>query len=307
MMAQTSLRTAGSAWSGPVVELVDVHKQFGTVQALKGISLAVRAGEVVGFLGPNGAGKTTAISIMLGLRRPSSGSARLFGLDPLDLRARSLTGVMLQESGIPLTLKVVEIIDLFRSYYPSPLPTAQVVAAAGLGEFAKQLCGKLSGGQRQRVYFALAICGDPQVLFLDEPTVGLDTSARRSFWEQVRNFKQRGRSVVLTTHYLDEADTLADRVVIIDHGVIVAEGSPDSIRGRVPGKKVTFFSPAATAAAFADLPVEGLAIEGGRVSFLTSTPETVLRELFRGDVPIADIEVVGAGLEEAVLGLTRGR
>jgi ABC-2 type transport system ATP-binding protein len=290
-----------------VVELVDVHKKFGKVEALGGVSLAVQRGELVGLLGPNGAGKTTAISLMLGLRQPTSGSARLFGLEPRDLRARSRTGVMLQESGIPLTLKVREVVDLFRTYYPKPLPTDTVVEMAGLGEFEGKLVSSLSGGQRQRVYFALAICGDPEALFLDEPTVGLDTATRRSFWGQVRGFKQHGKSIVLTTHYLDEADALADRVVVIDHGLIRAEDTPEAIRALVPGKKVSFSWPGATAEALAGLPVEGLEIDGPRVTLLTSDPEQVLRTIFAKGAPITDLEVVGVGLEEAVLVLTGGR
>jgi ABC-2 type transport system ATP-binding protein len=291
----------------PVVELVNAHKKFGSVEALRGVSLAVRSGELVGFLGPNGAGKTTAISLMIGLRRPTSGKALLFGLDPIDLRARSRTGVMLQESGIPLTLKVREVVDLFRTYYPKPLPSDSVVEMAGLGEFQGKLVKNLSGGQRQRVYFALAICGDPEVLFLDEPTVGLDTATRRAFWDQVRGFKRHGKSIVLTTHYLDEADALADRVVVIDHGLIVAEDSPEAIRKLVPGKKVVLTWPGVTAEAVAGLPVEGLVIDGARASFLTSRPEEVLRTLFGRGAPISDLEVAGAGLEEAVLVLTGGR
>ena len=300
--------TVSAESAGPaVVQLVDAHKSFGRVEALRGVSLTVRPGELVGFLGPNGAGKTTAISLMIGLRRPSSGKALLFGLDPNDLRARSRTGVMLQESGIPLTLKVREVVDLFRTYYPKPLPTATVVEMADLGDFQGKLIKNLSGGQRQRVYFALAICGDPDALFLDEPTVGLDTATRRAFWEQVRGFKKRGKSIVLTTHYLDEADALADRIVVIDHGLIVVEDSPDAIRGRVPGKKVTFHWPGVTAEAMAGLPVESLVVDGPRVAFLTSSPEEVLRALFAQGAPLTELEVAGAGLEEAVLVLTDGR
>ena len=302
-----STASADGIAGGAVVELVDAHKKFGSLEALRGISLSVKPGELVGLLGPNGAGKTTAISLMLGLRQPTSGTSRLFGLEPRDLRARSRTGVMLQESGIPLTLKVREVVELFRTYYAKPLPTDTVVEMAGLSEFQGSLVGKLSGGQRQRVYFALAICGDPDALFLDEPTVGLDTATRRSFWDQVRGFKRHGKSIVLTTHYLDEADALADRVVVIDHGLIVADDSPEGIRKLVPGKKVEFNWPGATTAALSGLPVEGLVIDGPRVSFLTSDAEEVLRTLFAKGAPIRDLEVVGAGLEEAVLVLTGGR
>jgi ABC-2 type transport system ATP-binding protein len=300
--------TASAEGAGAtVVQLVDAHKSFGRVEALRGVSLTVRPGELVGFLGPNGAGKTTAISLMIGLRQPSSGKALLFGLDPNDLRARSRTGVMLQESGIPLTLKVREVVDLFRTYYPKPLAADTVVEMADLGEFQHKLVKNLSGGQRQRVYFALAICGDPDALFLDEPTVGLDTATRRAFWDQVRGFKKHGKSIVLTTHYLDEADALADRVVVIDHGLIVAENSPDAIRGLVPGKKVTFSWPGVAEEGLAGLPIEGLVIAGSQVTFLTSSPEEVLRALFAKGAPLTDLEVVGAGLEEAVLVLTGGR
>jgi ABC-2 type transport system ATP-binding protein len=291
----------------PVAELREARKSFGSVEALKGITLEVRTGELLAVLGPNGAGKTTAISLLLGLRRPTSGTARLFGRDPQDLHARSQTGVMLQESGIPLTLKVKEVIDLFRSYYPKPLATDQVIEAAAVGDFQDRLNRNLSGGQRQRVYFALAICGDPELLFLDEPTVGLDVGSRRAFWEQLRLFKKRGKSLVMTTHYIEEADALADRVVVIDQGVIVADDAPEIIRSRVPGKKVSFRLAGVSAQTFAGLPVERLEIEDERVSFLTSDPEGVLRNLLAKDVKLADLEVVGAGLEEAVLALTGGR
>jgi ABC-2 type transport system ATP-binding protein len=290
-----------------IAELVGARKNFGHVEALRGVDFTLRQGELVGLLGPNGAGKTTAISLLLGLRRPTSGSATLFGLDPRDLRARSRTGVMLQESGIPLTLKVREIVALFSSYYPAPLPVERVVEMADLGEFAEKLTKDLSGGQRQRVYFALAVCGDPEVLFLDEPTVGLDPATRRSFWEQVRSFKAMGKSILLTTHYLEEADALADRVVVIDHGLVIAEGTPEELRSRVPGKKVSFVSPGIGRDAFAGLAVGNLEVDDGRVSALTADAEGLLRLLFQRGVPIADLEVSGAGLEEAVLALTGGR
>jgi len=214
---------------------------------------------------------------------------------------------MLQESGIPLTVRVREMVDLFRSYYPAPLATDRVIEMANLGEFASKLTKDLSGGQRQRVYFALAICGDPEVLFLDEPTVGLDPATRRLFWDQVRAFKATGKSILLTTHYLEEADALADRVVVIDHGVVIAEGTPEELRSRVPGKKISFDSPGITERAFAGLPVGTLTIADGRVTTLTSDAEGVLRELFSRGVAVSDLEVTGAGLEEAVLGLTGGR
>ena len=209
----------------PAAQLVDATKKYGAVEAVKGITLDIELGEVVAMLGPNGAGKTTSISLMLGLRKPTSGTARLFGMAPTDRRARSRTGVMLQESGVPQVLKVSEMIDLFRSYYPSPMPTARVIELAGLEEKAQSQNKDLSGGQRQRLYFALAICGDPDLIFLDEPTVGLDVESRRSFIQSIKGFIASGKTIVLTTHNLEEADELARRVVVIDHGKIIADAS----------------------------------------------------------------------------------
>ena len=166
-------------------ELIDATKKYGEVEALKGVTIRIELGEVVAMLGPNGAGKTTSISLLLGLRKPTSGKALLFGLEPTNLLARSRVGVMLQESGVPQMLKVREIVDLFRSYYPKPLPRDRAIAMAGLEEKTNALVKELSGGQRQRLYFALAVCGNPDVLFLDEPTVGMDVEGRRSFIERI--------------------------------------------------------------------------------------------------------------------------
>jgi ABC-2 type transport system ATP-binding protein len=290
---------------GAAAELIDATKNYGSLQAVKGISLSIGAGEVVAMLGPNGAGKTTSISLMLGLRKPTSGSARLFGMKPTDRRARSRTGVMLQESGVPQVLKVSEMIDLFRSYYPSPMPTARVIELAGLEEKAQSQNKDLSGGQRQRLYFALAICGDPDLIFLDEPTVGLDVESRRSFIQSIKGFIASGKTIVLTTHNLDEADELARRVVVIDHGLIIADASPDEIKAKVIGRRVSFTSgKPLTQTDFDGLPVMHSEIQGSHYVLVTSEPEALLRELFRRGTDIRDLEVAGAGLEEAFLSLT---
>lgn len=287
------------------VELSHVSKRFQQVQALHDVSFAVRTGEVVALLGPNGAGKTTAIRILLGLRNPSSGTARLFGMDPHDVRARSRCGVMLQESGIPMNLTVRELIDVFRSYYPNPLPTAQVLGMAGLEEKARARAGTLSGGQRQRLYFALAICGFPELLFLDEPTAALDVEARRAFWAQVREFAASGRTIVLTTHYLEEADALADRIVLIDKGRVLADDSPAAIKARTAGKRVRFDLAAPLAPdALAGLPIQSSEIAGQHVFLLTSEPERVLQTLFAQGAQLHNLEVLGVGLEDAFLNLT---
>jgi len=290
----------------PAVELSHVSKRYGDVQALRDVSLAIEPGEVVAMLGPNGAGKTTSISLMLGLRNPTSGSVRLFGLSPRDLRARSRIGVMLQESGVPGMLRVREIVDLFRSYYPSPLPTAEAIAMAGLDEKAQSLVKDLSGGQHQRLYLALAVCGNPDALFLDEPTVGMDVEGRRRFIEEIAALAAKGRTVVLTTHYLEEADQLARRIIVIDRGQMIADSSPAEIKARVAGKRITFStqSPAAESQ-FGGLPLNSIHVEGDRVRLLTNDPEGVMRELFRRGVDMSDLEVAGADLEEAFVAMTR--
>jgi ABC-2 type transport system ATP-binding protein len=286
-------------------QLVDATKRYGSVEALKGVSFEVELGDVIAMLGPNGAGKTTAISLLLGLRKPTSGKALLFGLDPTNVLARSRVGVMLQESGVPGMLKVSEIVDLFRAYYPEPLPRERAIAMAGLEEKANSLVKELSGGQRQRLYFALAVCGNPDVLFLDEPTVGMDVEGRRSFIERIAEFAQTGKTVVLTTHYLEEADQLARRVIVIDRGVVIADAPPAEIKSRVAGKRVRFVAPALGDKDLQGLPVSAVTITDHSVQLLTNQPEAVLRELFQRGVQISELEVSGADLEDAFIALTK--
>lgn len=285
-------------------ELIQATKKYADVEALKGVTLTIELGEVVAMLGPNGAGKTTSISLLLGLRKPTSGKALLLGLKPDHLDARSRVGVMLQESGIPSMLKVREIVDLFRSYYPKPMTRDRAIAMAGLEEKTSAQVKELSGGQKQRLYFALAVCGDPDVLFLDEPTVGMDVEGRRSFIERIAEFAQLGRTVVLTTHYLEEADQLAKRVIVIDRGLVIADASPQEIKSRVSGKRVRFTASAPTEKDLDGLPVTTSTITDHTVQLLTNQPEAVLRELFRRGVEISELEVSGADLEDAFISLT---
>jgi ABC-2 type transport system ATP-binding protein len=276
------------------------------VEALRGVDLAIRPGEVVAMLGPNGAGKTTSISLMLGLRQPTAGAVRLFGLPPTDRRARSRCGVMLQESGTTAVLTVAEIVDLFRAYYPAPLPAERAIAMAGLTDRADARVGTLSGGQRQRLYFALAICGDPEILFLDEPTVGMDVEARRAFVASVQTLAAAGKTIVFTSHYLREAEELAGRIVVIDRGTVIADASPRELKARVPGKKITVVAARPLSRADLDgLPASVMSLDGDRASLLSNEPAAVLRELFRRGVDLVDLEVSGADLEEAFLALTR--
>ncbi|HXS97372.1 MAG TPA: ABC transporter ATP-binding protein [Candidatus Limnocylindrales bacterium] len=215
-----------------VAELKFVTKSYGPVRALRGVDLTIDAGEILALLGPNGAGKTTAVRILLGLTEATSGRASVFGYEPSSMDARVRRGAMLQIGKVPETIKVREHIELFSAYYPNPMSMAQIVAAAGLQGIENRLFGELSGGQKQRVLFALAICGNPQLLCLDEPTVGLDVEARRALWRSIRAFQARGGSVLLTTHYLDEADALANRIAVIAEGRIVAQGTPAEIKRR---------------------------------------------------------------------------
>jgi ABC-2 type transport system ATP-binding protein len=216
----------------PVAELQSAIKSYGPIRALRGVDLNIERGEVLALLGPNGAGKTTAVRILLGLARPDSGSATIFGCDPTTQKAKLRRGAMLQVARVPETLRVREHIELFSAYYPSPLPFAETIAIAGLAGLEKRLFGELSGGQKQRVLFALAVCGNPDLLFLDEPTAGLDVEARRALWTRIRAFVARGGSVLLTTQYLEEADALAHRIAVIDKGRIIAEGTPAEIKAR---------------------------------------------------------------------------
>ncbi|HYS17238.1 MAG TPA: ABC transporter ATP-binding protein [Candidatus Binatia bacterium] len=288
-----------------VVELRGARKRFGEIEALKGVDLTIGPGELVAMLGPNGAGKTTSISLMLGLRRPTGGQARLFGLDPADRRARSRCGVMLQESGTTGVLTVREIVDLFRAYYPSPLATAAAITMAGLDARADARAGTLSGGERQRLYFALAVCGDPEALFLDEPTVGMDVEARRAVLDGIRALSGAGKTIVLTTHYLEEADQLASRIVVIDRGVVIADATPREIKSRIPSKRISFSAETSVGdVTFRGLPVQNLEVSDHRVRLLSNQPELVLKALFERGVAVRDLEVTGADLEEAFLSLT---
>jgi ABC-2 type transport system ATP-binding protein len=288
-----------------VVELDHVGKRYGRVTALGDVSFSIQAGQVVALLGPNGAGKTTAVSIMLGMRRPTAGRCRLFGLAPTDLAARSRCGAMLQESGVPELLTVREVVQLFGTYYPRHLPADDVLRLAGLAEQARTRVDRLSGGQRQRLFFALAVTGDPEVLFLDEPTVGMDVEGRRAFIAAIRERAERGTTIVLTTHYLEEADQLADRVIVIDRGAVIADASPEEIKRRVAGKRVTIqFAGEPDPAIFEALPVGGLRIGGRSATMLSNRPVDVLRSVLSARDDVTDVDVSGADLEDAFLHLT---
>jgi ABC-2 type transport system ATP-binding protein len=213
-----------------VASLKGVTKNYGLHCALSSLDLSMEGGKVLALLGPNGAGKTTAVKLMLGLLKPSNGEVMVLGGDPRNTDVRERMGAMLQAASVPETLRVSEHIDLFSSYYPKPLKMDDVLERAGLGKLRKRFYSDLSGGEQRRLMFALAICGDPDLLFLDEPTTGLDISARRGMWAQIRALKAAGKTVLLTTHYLEEADQLADRIVVLKSGKIAADGTPEEIK-----------------------------------------------------------------------------
>jgi ABC-2 type transport system ATP-binding protein len=287
-----------------VAELNMVTKRYGAVTAVDGVTLGLEAGRVTALLGPNGAGKTTAVKLLLGLTQPTTGSATLFGLEPRSLAARRRTGVMLQISKVPDTLKVREHLHLFCSYYPSPMSVDAALAAAGLASVTDRKYGELSGGQKQRVLFALAICGNPDLLFLDEPTVGLDVESRRSFWQEVRRLAERGRTILLTTHYLEEADALADRIVVMNGGAIVADGAPHQVKAMAASRRVRCVTSLKADSVRAIASVQSVRHDGAALEILTNDAERLARDLFARDPALSGLEITGAGLEEAFLTLT---
>lgn len=288
-----------------VARLVGVSKTYGAVQALGGIDLDIRPGEVLALLGANGAGKSTAISILLGLTRADGGEVRMFDVAAHPLAVRRRVGVMLQTAALPEANTVSELLEPACAAYPDALPLDECLRIAGLDGIAKRRYGKLSGGQQRRVQFALAICGQPRLLFLDEPTTGLDIEARQQLWAAIRGLRARGTAILLTTHYLEEAEALADRVVVIDRGRIVAEGSIDAIRAQVSRQRIRCHS-------HVDVPmimqwpgVRSASREEDRLVIEVDDAVPVLRRLLAADAGLADLDIARAGLAEAYLALTR--
>ena len=282
-----------------------VTHRYGEVVALDGLHLKIRPGEVLAVLGPNGAGKTTAIGLLLGSLQVQEGAVRVFGRDPVARSVRMRRGAMLQVSGLPDTLTVAENLELFSSYYPAPLPVSRLLAMAGLDDLAERRYGRLSGGQKQRVMFALALAGDPELVFLDEPTTGLDVEARRSLWNEIQGLKNAGRAAVLTTHYLEEADALADRIAVIHQGRVVAEGTPLEIKSRTADRRLRCITSVSRDEVTALPGVVRVEVSGRHLEILTARPEDVLRTLLGLDPDLGDLQVTGAGLEDAFLTLVR--
>lgn len=289
------------------VELVGVTRTFGATVALDDVSLTVRPGELVGLLGPNGAGKTTLLSLVEGLRHPDAGTVRVFGRDPRDAAARVRLGTTPQETGLPENLRVAEVIDLVASHYPDPLPTGELLELFGLADLARRQTGGMSGGQRRRLAVALSVVGRPDLVLLDEPTTGLDVDARHVLWQTLRGFHAAGATVVVTSHYLEEIEALAERVVVVDHGRVLADAPLGDVLGRVALRRVSVDVPADQEARLRALPgvVEHEA-DAGRHQLLTPDADALVRELVGSGIDFSRLEVRSATLEEAFLALTTG-
>ena len=283
-----------------LAQLRGVSKCFGQTEALKGLDLEICQGEVVALLGPNGAGKTTAISILLGQRRPSRGEAWLFSQDPCLPQARSQIGATPQETGFPPNLTVGEVVELVRSHYPKPLAICELLERFDLLNLKRRQTGGLSGGQKRRLAVALAFAGNPRVVFLDEPTTGLDVEARHGLWKAIRGYVQQGGTVLLTTHYLEDAEALATRVVVIDQGRLVATGSVEAIKAQVGLKRVRFRS-----AVLPELPgVVRVEKANGVCILYTADADALVRRLVWQAVAFEEIEILPVSLDEAFLVLT---
>jgi ABC-2 type transport system ATP-binding protein len=294
-----------NATSDVIARLSGAVKRYGQLTALDGVDLMLHRGELLAVLGPNGAGKSTSISLLLGLIRPDGGRAELFGMDPQQIDARRRIGVMLQSAMLPVTLRVEELLQLVSSYYPNPRSLDESAALAGIGDLLKRPYGKLSGGQQRRVQFALALCGRPELVFLDEPTVGMDIDARQKLWAAMRALVAEGCSVVLTTHYLEEAEALAQRVVVMGKGRVLSEGSVDDLRARVPLTRIRCVTDLDVAKVAAWPQVASVEREGARLRISTGAAESVLRRLLEADLALRELEVQRAGLAEAFTELTR--
>ncbi len=286
--------------TAPVARAVGVTRRFGRTVALDRLDLDIEAGSLVGLLGPNGAGKSTLISLLVGLRRPDEGTVELFGGSPREAANRRRLGMTPQETGLPATLRVGEVLDFVSRHYPRPLPAGELLERFGLAGLEKRQTGGLSGGQKRRLAVALAFAGRPRLVVLDEPTTGLDVEGRRALWDGVRAFHAEGGTVLLTSHYLDEIETLAERVVVVATGRVIADGDVDQVRGLVSVSTVSLRSETAP-------PLAGTVRSehaGDRWELWTTDADALVRRLVRDEVPFRDLQVRTASLEEAFLSLT---
>ncbi len=289
-----------------VIEVRGLRKSYGDVEAVRGLDLSVRAGEIFAILGPNGAGKTTTVEILEGFRSRSSGDVQVLGHDPAhgDRALKERIGIVLQSTGVEPYLSVAETLDLYRGYYEKPLATATLLELVGLEEQADTRVRRLSGGQQRRLDVAVGLAGDPELLFLDEPTTGFDPGARRSAWEMIAGLRSLGKTVVLTTHYMDEAQALADRVAIIAKGQIIREGTPRELTGGADATTIQF-----RLGSGVTLPAEFAAsTTDGVYTIATSSPTEAVHRLtswaLEGGIVLDDLRVGRTSLEEVYLQIT---
>jgi ABC-2 type transport system ATP-binding protein len=290
----------------PIATFDGITRRYGQVTAVDHLSLGIQRGQTVALLGPNGAGKTTTVELLLGLINPDAGVVRLFGGPPADAVAAGRVGAMLQDAGLPQGARVAELVDLVRRLYPEPLSLQDTLRLADLEDVANRRVERLSGGQRQRVRLALAVAGNPELLVLDEPTAALDVDARRTFWHRVRGYVSAGRTVLFATHRLEEADAVADRVVVIASGRLLADGTPDQVKAQAAGRStVSMAADGPSRELLENLPaVETVRQDRGRLTLSTSDPDATIRALLQQAPHVQGLEVSRAGMEEAFLQLT---
>jgi ABC-2 type transport system ATP-binding protein len=295
----------GTRMSATVARFDRVAKRYGKVTALDGVSFELRAGETVALLGPNGAGKSTTVGLLLGLHDPSDGRVAVLGGEPRAAVAAGRVGAMLQQGALLEGVTVRELVGFVRELHPRPAPLDAVLERAGLTGVAGRRVDRLSGGQAQRVRFAMAIAGGAELLFLDEPTVGMDVETRRAFWASLREEAAGGTTVLFATHYLEEADAVADRILVLMGGRIVADGPATAIKARFGSRRIRATIPGVDDGALRALPgVLDLQRHGDAVTLECNDADATLRALFTSGVEIRDVEVTGAGLEDAFLALT---
>ncbi|HEY3603310.1 MAG TPA: ABC transporter ATP-binding protein [Sporichthyaceae bacterium] len=290
--------------AAPAISLRGLYKNFGAVHAVRGIDLCVPAGQMVAFLGPNGAGKTTTIDMMLGLSRPTTGSVEIYGTTPGRAIRKGLVSAVMQTGGLLKDLSVAETVEFTAALCVAPRPVGEVLERAGIADIAGRMVGKCSGGEQQRLRFAMALLPDPALLILDEPTQGMDVEGRREFWRAIRADARRGRTVLFATHYLDEADDHADRIVLVRRGEIVADGTPAQVKARAAGRAVRATLPDADLAELRALPgVSAVEQRGNSVLVTTADSDSLARHLLTR-TPARDLEIAAVDLEDAFVALT---
>lgn len=303
-MTQTHTLEPSATLAPPAIELAGLTKSFGAVRAVRGIDLTVQPGEIIAFLGPNGAGKTTTIDMMLGLSRPDSGTARVYGMQPTDAVRHGLVSAVMQTGGLLRDLTVKETLRLTGSLFSDTKPVEEVLARAGISDIADRRVVKCSGGQQQRLRFAMALLPDPELLVLDEPTTGMDVTGRRDFWAAIRQDAELGRTVLFATHYLEEADAYADRIVLVSQGLVVADGTAAEVKSLVSGRTLRATFPGAEVTALQAIPgVESVEVRGDSVLIVSTDTDAMARHLLT-TTTARDLEITSRGLEDAFISLT---